>query len=306
MDRLQALGAFVAVAEAQGFAAAAGRLSISPSGVTRLVAALEAELGVPLLARTTRRVALTEAGARYLPRARRILGDLAEADAEARAEQARPAGRLVVAAPTSFGRRQVAPLLCDFLATHEGVSGQLLLADRPVNLVEEGVDVAVRIGVLPDSSLTVRPIGATRRVLVASPGYLAARGRPRTPADLEHHAAILFSSLTPHPEWALRVRGRERRVTVRPVFATNSADAAVAFAERGGGVALLLAYQVTASVARGRLVVLLAGTEPAPSPIQLVHAAGRRPPAALRAFIDYTVEHAAWDFTRLERRSRGR
>ena len=171
--------AFAAVAELRGFAPAARRLSLSRPAVTRLVAALEARLGTRLLQRTTRTVALTDAGARYLERARRILSDVAEAEALAQADRSAPTGRFVVAAPSVFGRLHVAPVMCDFLERHPTVTGELQLADRTVNLVEEGVDLAVRIGHLADSSLVARRVGHTRRVVVGSPGYLDA---PRHPA----------------------------------------------------------------------------------------------------------------------------
>ena len=180
--------AFVTVAEHRSFADAARRLAISPSAATRLVAALEQRLGIRLLQRTTRSVTLTDAGARYLESARRILAAVDDAESSARAEVAVPTGRFVVAAPLVFGRREVAPLFSDFLARWPEVTGELVLADRVVNLLEEGIDVAVRIGVLADSSLRVRPLGKTRRVLVASPEYLERRKVPRRPRDLERHA----------------------------------------------------------------------------------------------------------------------
>jgi DNA-binding transcriptional LysR family regulator len=172
VDRLEAMTTFVAVADRRSFAAAARQLGISASAVTRIVAALEAHLGIRLLQRTTRSVTLTDAGARYLDSARSILSALSDAESSARAESIVPTGRLVVAAPLVFGRREVAPLLSTFLARYPDVTAELTLADRFVNLLEEGVDVAVRIGLLADSSLRVRVVGRTRRVLVASPYYL--------------------------------------------------------------------------------------------------------------------------------------
>ena len=286
------MAAFVAVAELKGFAAAARRLKLSPPSVTRLVAGLEERLSARLLHRTTRSVALTEAGARYLDRARRILADVGDAEAAARAELTAPAGRLVVAAPNVFGRREVAPLLCDYLARYPAVSGELLLSDRIVSLVEEGVDLAVRIGQLEDSSLRVRPVGATRRVLVASPAYLARAPRIRRPEDLRAHATIQFTGLTPLPEW----RFPRARVPLRPVLVTGSADAAIAGAERGLGVTQVLSYQAMDLIKAGALRVLLAGQEPPPLPIQLVHAANRHPSAGVRSFIDLTVATRSWSF----------
>jgi DNA-binding transcriptional LysR family regulator len=298
MDRFAAMRAFVTVAEARGFAAAARRLRISPPVVTRLVAALEEELAIRLLQRTTRSVALTDAGARYLERARRILADLEEAERTARAERTDPAGRLVVTAPEVFGRREVAPLVCDFLVRYPEVRCELVLADRIVGLVEEGVDVAVRIGVLRDSSLRARAVGATRRVVVASPAYLAARGRPRRPADLAGHEVLQLSALGAQPEWRFHRGGKEVRVPIVPRLVTNSAEAAIAHAERGGGLAMVLAYQVRDQVRAGRLEIVLGRHEPPPLPIQLVYPAARLPPATLRAFVDLAATRR-WDFVDL-------
>lgn len=299
MDRLTAMAAFVAVAELQGFAAAARRLRISPPVVTRLVAALEEQLSIRLLQRTTRSVTITDAGARYLERARRILADVDDAERTARAERTDPTGRLVITAPDVFGRREVAPLVCDFLAKYPAVTGELILADRLVNLVEEGVDVAVRIGVLRDSSLRVRAVGATRRVVVASPAYLAARKRPRSPADLDAHTLVHFTSLSPAPEWRFHRRGRETRVPITPRLVTNSADAAIGHAARGGGLAMALSYQVKELVTAGKLEILLAGYEPPPLPIQLVYAGGRLHAANIRAFIELAAATRNWDFVDL-------
>ena len=190
MDRLEAMSAFVTVVDQNGFAPAARRLGISASAVTRLVAALEEHLGITLLRRTTRSMTLTDAGARYLERARSILAEVQEAESSAQAERHVPSGRLLVTAPATFGRIHVGPLMAAYLKRHTEVSGELMLSDRIVNLVEEGIDLAVRIGDLDDSSLIARRAGATRRVLVASPAYLARRGVPQQPcgpARPRHH-----------------------------------------------------------------------------------------------------------------------
>ncbi len=299
MDRLEAMTAFVTVAERRGFAAAARQLAISPSAATRLVAALEAHLGIRLLQRTTRSVALTDAGARYLESARRILAAVDDAESGARAEVAVPTGRFVVAAPLVFGRREVAPLLSAFLARHPAVTAELMLADRVVNLLEEGVDVAVRIGALEDSSLRVRPVGKTRRVLVASPRYLAAHRAIRRPRDLGRHALVQFTALSPTPEWRFPARGEDERVAFRPVLVTNSAEVAIGHAERGGGIAMALSYQVADAVRRGDLQVVLPRYEPPPLPIQLVHPGTRLVSASLRAFVDLAVEARSWSFVDL-------
>jgi DNA-binding transcriptional LysR family regulator len=299
VDRLAVMSAFVAVADLRGFAPAARRLGLSPSAVTRMVAALEERLETRLLQRTTRSVSLTDAGARYLERARRILADVDEAEGAAQAERAEPTGRFVVAAPLVFGRIHVAPLVAAFLARYPAVVGELYLSDRMVNLVEDGVDVAVRIGVLEDSSLSARKVGETRRVVVASPSYVAAHGKIKGPADLARHRVIHFTAVQPSPEWRFTRDGAESRVAFAPRFVTNSADAAIAHAELGGGLAMVFAYQVADAVRAGRLEVVLARYEPAPLPIHLVHPTARLLSAKARAFTDMVIETCAWRFVDL-------
>jgi len=299
MDRVDALAAFVKVADLKGFAAAARTLGQSASAVTRLVAGLEDRLGVRLLHRTTRTVAPTEAGLRYLERARAILASLAEADEVARAERAAVSGRLALAAPRLFGRLHVAPLLSDFLAHHPEVVGHLQLADRLVNLADEGIDLAVRIGNLPDSGTVARRVGRTRRVVVASPGYLARAGTPRRPDEIEGHATIRFAGLSGAAEWPFADRGRDIRVPIAPRFTTDSAEAAIAHAERDGGLASVLSYQVADAIRAGRLKVVLARFERPALPIQLVYPAARFLPRKVRAFIEAVEAAADWDFARL-------
>jgi DNA-binding transcriptional LysR family regulator len=299
MDRLDAMTAFCAVAELRSFSGAARRLRRSPPVITRLVAALEEQLGVPLLQRTTRSVTLTAAGSRYLERARRILGEVDDAERAARAERSEPAGRLVITAPTAFGRLAVAPLVSEFLTRHPQVTGELVMIDRMVQLVDEGVDVAVRIGVLRDSSLRVRAVGSARRVVVASPEYLAASRRPRSPADLKGHALIQFTSIASLPEWRFVRDGVEAAVGIAPRYVTNSADAAVEHAIRGGGLAMVLSYHVKDAVRSGALEVLLVRHEPPPLPIQVVWAGTRFVSASVRAFVDWTVNTRDWDYTDL-------
>jgi DNA-binding transcriptional LysR family regulator len=296
MDRLDAMTAFASVADLRGFAPAARRLSLSRPAVTRLVAALEARLETRLLQRTTRTVTLTDAGARYLERARRILSDVAEAEALAQADRSAPTGRFVVAAPSVFGRLHVAPVVCDFLERHPAVTGELQLADRPVNLVEEGVDLAVRIGHLADSSLVARRVGHTRRVVVGSPGYLERRGTPRRLEALSGHDVIQLSGVTPLPEWRFYRDGGETRVALAPRLVTNSADAAIGHAERGGGLTMVLAYQVAEAVSAGRLRIVLPGFEPPALPIHLVYPTGRLLSAKVKAFSELVTETCDWEF----------
>jgi DNA-binding transcriptional LysR family regulator len=300
MDRLDAMAAFVAVAELHGFKAAGQRLGLSPSAVTRLIAALEERLGIRLLQRTTRSVTLTNAGSRYLERARRILADVREAEGAAQAEQLTPTGRFVVSAPNVFGRLNVTPVMCTYLSRYPEVSGELILSDRIVNLIDDGVDVAVRIGALDDSTLFARKVGATRRVVVASPQYLAQRGEPRRPRDLDSHDIVSFTAVSPGPEWRFPSGQREDRVTFTPRFATNSADAAISHVLRGGGLTMVLAYQVIELVRAGKLSVVLSGAEPPPLPIHVVHPSTRLLSANVRAFVDLVVSECDWQFIELQ------
>src|SRR6266576_501169 len=199
MDRIDAMTAFVAVADLQGFAPAARKLGLSPSNVTRLIAALEDLRGARLLQRTTRSVTLTDVGARYLERARRILADIEEAEGSVEGERTRPGGRLVLSAPIGFGRLHVSPVMSAYLMRYPEVLGELRLSDRMVNLVEDGVDLAVRISHLADSSLVARHVGEMRRIVVASPDYLKARGVPKTPQAIASHETIQFGAMTASP-----------------------------------------------------------------------------------------------------------
>ena len=293
MDRIDAMQAFVAVADLKGFAPAARKLGLSPSAVTRLIAALEQRLGARLLQRTTRSVTLTDVGTRYLERARRILADIEEAEGAAEGERTRPSGRLVVSAPVGFGRRHVSPIMSVYLKRYGEVSAELRLSDRMVNLVEEGVDLAVRIGHLPDSSLVARHVGEMPRIVVASPGYLKTRGEPKTPEAIASHDTILFGST---PEWRFVRDGREFRVTCTPRFSTNIADAAIQYAEADGGLTDVMAYQAADAIKAGRLKVVLAKFQRPALPIHIVYPTSRLLSAKVRAFVDLVVETSEWHF----------
>ncbi|HEY9453571.1 MAG TPA: LysR family transcriptional regulator, partial [Bradyrhizobium sp.] len=275
MDRIDAMQAFVAVADLQGFAPAARKLGLSPSNVTRLIAALEQRLGARLLQRTTRQVALTDAGARYLERARRILADVEEAESSAQDERTRPGGRLVISAPIGFGRLHVSPVVSAYLKRYPEVFVELRLSDRMINLVEEGVDLAIRIGHLPDSTLVARHVGEMRRIVVASRDYLARRGEPKTPAALASHDTIQFGAMTAVPDWRFVEDGREVRVATTPRFSSNSADAAIQYAEAGGGLTRVLAYQAAESLKARRLQIVLAAFEQPALPIHIVYPTSR-------------------------------
>jgi DNA-binding transcriptional LysR family regulator len=296
MDRIDAMQAFVVVADLRGFAPAARKLGLSPSGVTRLIAALEERLGARLLQRTTRSVTLTDVGARYLQRIRGILADIEEAEGSVEGERKRPSGRLAVSAPVGFGRLHVGPVMSAYLTRYPEVSGELRLSDRIVNLVEDGVDLAVRIGHLADSSLVARQVGEMRRIVVASPGYLKRRGEPKTPAAVGSHATIQFGATAAPPDWRFVEGGREVRVACTPRLSTDSADAAIQYAEQGGGLTRVLAYQAAAAIKAGRLKIVLARFEEPPLPIHIVYPTSRLLSAKVRGFIDLVIELSDWHF----------
>ncbi len=296
MDRIDAMQAFVAVADLEGFAPAARKLGLSPSAVTRLIAALEERLGARLLQRTTRQVTLTDAGSRYLERARRILADVEEAEQAIEGERTRPGGRLVISAPVGFGRLHVSPVVSAYLKRFPEVAADLRLSDRMINLVEEGVDLAVRIGHLPDSTLVVRHVGEMRRIVVASPDYLKEHGEPKRPAEIASHETIQFGAMTAAPEWRFVEDDRAVSVSPNPRFSSNSADAAIQHAEAGGGLTRVLAYQAAASLKAGRLKIVLAKFEQPPLPIHIVYPTSRLLSAKVRTFIDLVTEIADWHF----------
>ena len=298
MDRIEAMQALVAVADLRGFAPAARKLGLSPSGVTRLIAALEDRLGARLLQRTTRSVTLTDVGARYLERIRGILADVEEAEGSVEGERTRPSGRLTVSAPVGFGRLHVSPVMSAYLMRYPEVLGELRLSDRMINLVEDGVDLAVRIGQLADSSLVARHVGEMRRIVVASSGYLGKRGEPGTPQAIASHETIQFGAMTASSDWRFVDGASEIRVACAPRFTTNSADAAIGYAEDGGGLTRVMAYQAAASLKAGRLKIVLAKFEQPPLPIHIVYPTSRLLSAKVRAFIDLVTEVADWRFSR--------
>jgi DNA-binding transcriptional LysR family regulator len=289
MDRCQAMRIFVRVAESEGFAAAARQLSMSPPAVTRAVAALESRIGTRLLTRTTRSVKLTEAGTRYLDDCRRILADIEEAEAAAAGSFMTPTGTLTVTASVQFGRIYVLPIVTEYLSRHIAVTARTLLVDRVINMIEEGADVAVRIGALPDSGLSAIRAGTVRRVVCAAPSYLDRHGTPRDLHELQDHAVIGSTSILGASEWRFGKDGRSS-VTVHPRLICNTIDAALAAAIDGQGIARLLSYQVAPAVAEGRLRLLLHEREDVEMPIHVVSPEGRRAPAKVRAFIELAVE----------------
>jgi len=292
-DRLRQMRAYLAVCDARSFSEASRRLGVAPSVVTRLVGALEADLGVVLLQRTTRAIALTDPGARFLERCRPILAQVEEAELAAQQERGVPRGRLTVSAPLLFGRMHLAPLVSDFLGLYPDVQVELGLTDRIVNLIEEGVDVALRIGRLADSGLIARRLGSTRRILVASPSYLEGREAPARPEDLGQHRLIVFHTAAPEREW--RFADPERgmiSVQLAPRFSTNSADAAIDHALRGGGIASVFRYQVAGALRDGTLIEILRGHASDEIPVQAIFPTNRLLSNKVRAFLDLVEDHA--------------
>jgi DNA-binding transcriptional LysR family regulator len=292
MDRLDSMRTFVAVAEHESFAEAARQLRLSAAATTRGVAQLEEALGVTLLSRTTRSVRLTERGALYLDRCRQILHDVDDAQRLVLGDDAEPRGALSVTAPVVFGRMHVLPILQQLLHDHRSLSVRLTLADRVARLVDDGFDVAVRIGELADSALTAVKVGEVQRVLVASPSYLAAHGTPAAPAALGGHSLVAFEGIAATNEWRFGKDG-EIGIRIDPRLSVNGADAAVAAAESGCGITSALSYQVSEAVRAGRLCLVLHDLAPAPMPVSLVYQATRLGAANLTAFVRAARAHFA-------------
>jgi DNA-binding transcriptional LysR family regulator len=290
MDRLHLMSVYVAVAEAESFAGGARRLGMSPPAVTRAVAALEARLGVKLLNRTTRHVRATDAGQRYLEDARRIIAASDEADEAAAGINAEPRGHLAVTAPVLFGKMFVTPGIVDYLQRYPDMEVSALFLDRVVNLLDEGLDVGIRIGELPDSSFKAVRVGQVRRVVCAAPAYLKAHGLPKRPEDLRQHQIISASGVTPSMEWKFSRAGVDQSVRIQPRLTVTSNDAAIEAAVRGFGITRLMSYQVAPQLAAGELKIVLGDDEPAPLPIHVVHREGRYASAKIRSFVDLIAQ----------------
>lgn len=289
MDRLHELEVFVAVADAGSFAKAGTRLRMSPPAVTRAISALEDRLGARVFNRTTRSLTITEVGQRFLESAKHILTDMETAEKEAVGATAMPQGHLTVTASVTFGRSALAPVVCGFLSEHPRVTASVLLLDRVVNLVEEGIDVAVRIGPLPDSNLVAKRIGTVRRVLVASPDYLARRGKPKKPADLKLHSVIAFTGLMPSREWRFNSEQNPNSIVLSPTFEINDALAAIRAAEMGHGITVALSYMVHDKIRDGKLVPVLDNITQSQRPVHLVYPQARLVAPKVRAFIDFAA-----------------
>ncbi|MBT9099760.1 LysR family transcriptional regulator [Methylovulum psychrotolerans] len=283
MDRLHLMAVLVAVAEEESFAGGARRLAMSPPAVTRAVAMLEEHLGVKLLNRTTRYVRVTEAGQRYVEDARRIIAEADAADEAAMGINGTPCGHLAITAPVLFGKLYVLPVIVEFLQSYPGICVSAVFLDRVVNLLEEGLDIGVRIGVLPDSSMKALRVGSVRRVVCASPAYLAHHGCPKTPLELPAHTLISVGTAV---EWKFGQDPEVLTVKTAPRLTVTTNDAAIAAAIQGFGITRLLSYQCAPYLAANELATLLNGYEPAAMPIHILHRESRHANAKVRAFID--------------------
>lgn len=296
MDRLDYLAIFAAVAEQGSFIAASHKLGRSTTAVSRAVAALEGQLGTRLLTRTTRALALTEAGQRYLEQGRRVLAEFAELENSADTAVA-PAGLLTLTAPEMFGRMHVLPIVQSFMQDYPQIDVSLLLLNRVVSFIDEGVDLGFRIAHLADSSLRAARLGEVRRVLCASPGYLKVHGVPSHPGELPRHQTITVAGAPPKPDrWRFQAGKRETIVQVRSRLAVNTVQAALEAASTDSGIVRLLSYQAAPLEAAGLLCRVLTAYEPAPIPIQLVYPAGRHMPLKTRLFIERATKSLSGKF----------
>lgn len=289
MNRLESMSVLIAVVDSGNLSGAARRLGMPLATVSRKVAELESHLKTRLLHRTTRQLSLTEAGASYVAACRRILEDIGEAERAATGEYASPKGQLVVTAPVVFGRLHLVPVIAEFLAHYPEIEINLMLTDRVVHLMEEHCDVAVRIGQLPDSSLMATQVGTVRRVVCASPDYLATHGVPTIPQDLAGHACITFEVLASVGAWVFGTGKSELSVPVHSRLAVNTAEAAIDAAILGVGMIRVLSYQVAQALRDNTLRVVLEPFESSPLPISLVHKGQTPLPLKLRAFLDFVT-----------------
>ncbi|MDM0121028.1 LysR family transcriptional regulator [Variovorax arabinosiphilus] len=288
MDRLEAMSMLVSVTETGSLSAAARGLRVPLATLSRKISELEARLGARLLIRTTRKLTLTDAGVAYVAAARRILEQVEEAEHAAAGEFMEPKGQLVVTAPIMFGRLHVLPVVADFLAAFPAIDVRLVLSDRHVNLVDDHVDMAVRIGQLPDSSMVATAIGTMRMVTCASPALLAAQGVPQAPTDLLRFACVAVDTPLPSPSWRFRHprSGTAIDVPIRPRLSVTTTEAAADAASLSVGVTRLLHYQAVEAIGRGALRIVLEAYEPEPAPVHLVHVSRGQMPLKMRRFLD--------------------
>lgn len=301
MDRLEAIRTLLSAVDGGSLSAASRALGTPLPTVSRRVSDLEAHLGAQLLVRTSRKLILTEAGEAFVVSARRIIDELGEAERVASGEYREPRGELIVTAPILFGRLHIAPIVHDFLAAYPQVSVRLVLSDAVIDMVEAHVDVAVRIGRLPDSDLIARTAGHIRWVLCASPAYLARAGEPETPEALADHDCIAFEGVQTLRSWTIGSGSAARTVPIRPRFSVNTAEAVVEGAVAGLGIARVLSYQAADALARGRVRPVLRGCVAEPIPVNLIHQPQRVQPLKRRAFLDFAAPRLAITLAEIER-----
>lgn len=289
MDRLEAMSILVTAVETGSFSAASRKLGVPLPTVSRKVSELEEHLKSRLLVRSTRKLSLTDAGVAYIAACRRILEQVDDAEAQAAGEYSAPRGELIITAPITFGRLHVLAVVSDFLNTYPEINIRMTLSDRNANLAEDHIDMAVRIGALPDSSMIATRVGSVRRVVVGSPTYFAERGIPKIPDDLTDLTCVTFAALASGLSWVFPGKGRSASQTVRPQcrLNINTAESAIDAAIAGVGVTHVLSYQVARPVAEGKLQVVLQDFEPAPMPVHLLHAAQGRLPFKMRSFLEF-------------------
>jgi DNA-binding transcriptional LysR family regulator len=289
MDRLESMATLLAAVEAGSLSAAARKLGVPLPTVSRKVSELEAHLRTRLVNRTSRRLELTEAGRAYVAACEKILEDIEEAERAASGEYRTPRGDLTIAAPIVMGRLHVLPVVAEFLRAFPDIDIRLVLSDRNANLLEDHIDLAIRVGELPDSSQIALRVGAIRRVVCGSPDYFLGRGTPSTPEDLATHDGITFEGLYAANAWPFFVGKRVKSIPVRSRLVVNTAEAAIDAAASGLGVTRVLSYQVAAAVAAGKLAIVLRDHEPPPTPVSLVYSAQPLLPLKLRAFLDFAA-----------------
>jgi hypothetical protein len=289
MDRFEAMRTLLAAVDGGSLSAASRTLNTPLPTISRRVSDLEAHLGAQLVVRTSRKLLLTEAGEAYVGAARRLLEDLSDAERAASGEYRVPRGELLVTAPIMFGKLHVAPIVHAFLAAYPDVSVRLVLSDSNIDIVESHVDLAVRVGPLPDSELVARQVGHIHWVLCASPEYIARRGEPKVPEDLTSHDCIAFEGLQTRRVWRIGAGANARSVTVSPRYSVNTGDAVVEAASAGLGIARVMSYQAANCVGACRLVPVLSDQGYEPLPVHMVHRRQRNQPLKLRAFLDFVA-----------------
>lgn len=290
MDKLRTIEVFIEVAKQHGFAMAADKLGISAPAVTRSIADLENRLGTSLFHRTTRHVKLTQSGARFLQDATRIVEDLAEAEDAVKGIYTKPSGVLTVTAPVVFGEKHVMPIITEYLGLHPDVSVKAMLYDRVTSLVEEELDVAIRIGHLKDSDLYATHVGQVSKVFCGSPAYFKKYGIPNVPSDLLNHSIVFPISTGNATQWTFNNQGKRETLKLKPRLRCNQIAASLNAAILGHGITSLMTYQVGDAIESGKLQRVLTEYEEPPIPVNVIHVEGRRANAKIRSFIDLAVK----------------